>query len=262
MSSGATPRCDVSVVVPLYQTADTVEELCERIAGVMATNRWSYELILVNDGSPDDDLRAALRAADSDPAVCVLDLDRNRGQNSALLIGLGLAGGAWAGILDGDLQDPPEAIPRLLEAGRSGFDTVFGGRRGRYEPWYRLLTSHVFKTLHSALCGVPRDAGLFAALSARQVRDLTAWPVEDPRLVPMIGLQKAPVTSVPVERRRRPRGSTAYSGWRRLRVAVSILVFAIRWRWSPPAGPGPVDRSSMVSRRFGSCADPGKTRVE
>ena len=60
MSSAAETRCDVSVVVPLYRTADTVEELCERIASLMAEQRWSYELILVNDGSPDDDVCSRL----------------------------------------------------------------------------------------------------------------------------------------------------------------------------------------------------------
>ena len=262
MSSAAETRCDVSVVVPLYRTADTVEELCERIASLMAEQRWSYELILVNDGSPDDDLAAARRAADRDAVVCVLDLDRNRGQNTALLVGLTCARGSWAVILDGDLQDPPDAIPRLLEEGRLGFDAVFGGRHGRYEPWYRLLSSRVFKTTQSILCGVPRDAGLFAALSASLVRDLTAWPVDAPKLVPMIGLLGRPVTSVPVERQKRPRGATAYSGWRRLRVAVSILAFAARWRWALEVDSGPVDRSPMIARRFGSCIHPERTRAK
>ena len=261
MSPEVNTSCDVSVVVPLYRTADTVGELCQRIATVMVANRWSYELILVNDSSPDDDLGAARRAADKDSAVCVLDLDRNRGQSCALLIGLALAGGEWTVILDGDLQDPPESIPRLIEVGRSGYEAVFGGRRGRYEPWHRLLTSRFFKILQSALCSVPRDAGLFAALSARQVRHLVAWPVERPKLVPMIGLGKLPLTSVPVERHRRHSGVSSYSGGQRLQTAASILLFATRWRWAPPPNPQPVDWASMIARRFGSCADSEHARA-
>jgi dolichol-phosphate mannosyltransferase len=248
-------------VVPLYRTAGTVEELCERIAAVMVANRWSYEVILVNDKSPDGDLEVARRAAEDDAAVCVLDLDRNRGQSCALLIGLALAGGEWAVILDGDLQDPPESIPRLIEVGRSGFDAVFGGRCGRYEPWHRLLTSRLFKTLQGALCGVPRDAGLFAALSARQVRQLVTWPVESPKLVPMIGLGKQPLTSVPIERHRRHIGSSSYSSWRRLQTAASIFLFATKWRWTPATNPQPVDWTSMIARRFGSCADSERARA-
>jgi glycosyltransferase involved in cell wall biosynthesis len=262
VNSNPAPPYDVSVVVPLYRTADTIEELCERVAGVMASNRWSYQLILVNDRSPEDDLREAQRMAARNEAVCVLDLDHNRGQNSALMIGLEVTEGRWVVMLDGDLQDPPEAIPRLLETAESGFDVVFGGRHGCYESWFRRLTSSLFKTVQSSISGVPRDAGLFAVLSARQVRALAAWPVEDPKVVPMIGLSRARVTSVPVERQKRPRGTTSYSGWKRLRVGLSILAFAARWRWAPPRSSKPVDRMSMVARRFGNCATPGGSKAE
>lgn len=239
---------DVSFVVPVYRCAAALPELARRVRKVADGHGWRFELLLVDDASPDDALTVGRRLAAADAAVGVLRLDRNRGQQRALLAGLAVARGGWTVILDGDLQDPPEAAPRLLAAGAEGRDAVFAGRRGEYQRAGRMLTSRLFKHLQARLYGVPEDAGLCAALSRRTVDALVAMAGPRPRLLPMIGLTGLPTTSLPVPRELRRHGTSAYTAWRRLRSGVGALTY--RW-WRPLADRPAVDPAAWIDARYG-----------
>ncbi len=221
---------DLSFVVPVFGNAESLPELAARVRGVFQERAESYELVLVDDASPDDSLAVARRLAADDPAVGVLGLERNVGQQPAILIGLARTGGDWVVVLDADLQDPPEAVPDLLERGREGFDAVFAGRRGRYQRRSRMITSRLFKRSIHHLCGVPPDAGLYVALSRRLVEELLRRR-PDTWILPMIGFSGLPMTSVPVERSPRSRGRSAYSAWGRWRIGLAVAGYAVRRRW-------------------------------
>jgi glycosyltransferase involved in cell wall biosynthesis len=244
----------VSVVVPLYRNAATVGELAIRVRAALA-EVGDHELLLVEDGSRDGTLEAARAAAEADPAVGVLALSANRGQQRAVLIGLEHARGDWTVVLDGDLQDAPEVIPRLLALAREGgYDAVFAGRRGRYESLPRLLTSKLFKALLGRVAGVPRDAGLFVVLSERMRREIRCFDGGRPFVPAMIGLTGLPATSIPVARERRRRGRSAYRGGMRLAAGLAAVVFALRWRSGRPPGGTAPRGDDLVGARFGACA--------
>jgi len=215
----------------MYRSTATVRELYERIARVMAQVGETFELILVDDGCPAGSGAAGRELERDDPRVRVVSLAHNRGQHRAVLAGLAQAGGEWCLVMDADLQDPPEAIPSLLAERSSDAGAIFAGRRGRYESRGRLFTSWLFKTALSALCGVPRDAGMFVLVQRGLVQKLLAMSGPEPFVVAMIGCSGFPARSIPVSRATRPRGHSAYSSLMRLHSAWRGLAWACRWRW-------------------------------
>ena len=242
------------MVVPLFGNADAVDELVARIRRSLEGVVASWEVLLVDDGSPDRTLEAALEAAARDPTVGVIQLLRNVGQQRAVLVGLAHARGEWTAVMDGDLQDPPEAIPELLAAARRGTDAVFAGRRGRYEGPVRLFTSRLFKLALSWAAGVPRDAGMFVVLSRRMREAIAGSDARRPFVVAMIGLAGLPVTSLPVVRRPRPSGRSAYSGPMRLATGFSALGYALRRRWRGQRKGAPQALDELIAERYGVCA--------
>lgn len=214
--------------MPVYRNADTLVELHDRLRAALRDER--VELIFVNDACPAGSA-AVLRKLAADPGTVVLTLERNVGQHRAVLVGLARARGAWTVVLDADLQDPPEAVPLLLARAAVGdVGAVFAGRRGTYESRLRLLTSRLFKRTLHALCGVPPDAGIFAAVSKRTVERVLAMRGPAPFVVAMIGCAGLPMTSIPVERAPRPNGSSAYSTRGRARSAWRAFVWVLAWR--------------------------------
>jgi glycosyltransferase involved in cell wall biosynthesis len=221
---------DVSVVVPVYGNADTVGPLHERVQRVLRSCGLTHEIIFVNDACPLGSLAVLQRLAAIDRRVKVAALARNIGQHRAVLHGLAQTRGRCAVIMDGDLQDPPEAIPLLLEELRNGCAAVFAGRRGQYESHGRLLTSRAFKTVLHTLSGVPADAGMFVAIDRRMIDHLVARREKAPFVVAMIGTSGLPCASIPVRRAARPSGRSHYSGWMRLRAGLSAVRIALRSR--------------------------------
>ena len=231
---------EVSVVVPLYRTAAAVPELGRRVSASLDGAGLAYELVLVDDACPAGSGEAAASLAAVDQRVRALSLPANVGQHAAVLAGLARARGSWAAVLDGDLQDPPEAIPQLLAAGREqGVPVVFAGRRGRYESRARLLTSVLYKRTLSLLVGVPRDAGIFVVLERPVVdRLLGMHSRRRPSLVAMIGCTGAPMRSVPVERAPRPEGGSSYSALGRLRLGWRAVAWVVSWKVGRRLGGG------------------------
>ena len=219
---------DVSVVVPLYRTGAELPELHRRT--VAALDGRTFELVLVDDACPEGSGRVAGQLGDE--RVRVVELTRNVGQHAAALAGLARAQGAWSVVLDGDLQDPPEAIPVLLDAGRAaGVPVVFAGRRGRYQSRGRLLTSRLYKRALALAAGVPADAGIFMAMDRSVAERLVALGGRRrPSLVAMVGCLRVPMLSVPVERAPRTSGRSSYGPLGRLRLGLRAIAWALAWR--------------------------------
>ena len=151
--------------------------------------------------------------------------------------------------LDADLQDPPEAVPALLDRlGRGDVAAVFGGRRGAYEATGRLVTGRLHRMALRWLTGLPDDAGAFVALS-RPARDAVVQ-LAGPSVVAAIGVCRVGVASVPVERSVRPVGASSWSSSARVRQSVRTLVWtatnrgrAVR-RWMGASGHGSAPRGA------------------
>lgn len=223
--SGLEQPVTTAVVVPVYGNEATLEELVRRLAGALAGRPWRLRLVV--DASPDDSAAVAGRLAAADPRVAVTVLEHNVGQHRALEVGLVAEPDAttWA-CLDADLQDPPEALPLLLDRLATGdVSAAFAGRRGAYEGPLRLLTGRAHRLLLARLTGLPPDAGAFLVLDATARAAVLAAGA--PSLVATIGAARLPVTSVPVVRHERPAGRSAWTVRARLRQSARTLA----WTW-------------------------------
>jgi glycosyltransferase involved in cell wall biosynthesis len=218
---------DLTVVVPVFRNATRLAELFARLDQAISSH--SYELLFVDDASPDHARTVIRSLADDDPRVCGIVLAENVGQNRAVLAGLAAARGATVAVMDGDLQDPPEAVPALLAAlEQSGADAVFAARRGRYETPVRLATGRLLKrTLWVLTRGkVPRDAGLFFVVRRPVADRMVAAAGSDPYVLVLVAHAARSITTVPVERN--PGGASSYTGPMRRRVARRALAAALR----------------------------------
>ncbi|HVL04832.1 MAG TPA: glycosyltransferase [Acidimicrobiales bacterium] len=218
----------VALVTPVYENAPTLEELSRRVAGALHDRRWTLRFVV--DASPDDSLAVASGLAAADPRLAVTALARNVGQNRALLAGLAADDGATAWVcLDADLQDPPEAVPVLLDrlaAGDAG--VVFAGRRGRYESRARMVTGTLHRAAMARLTGLPPDAGAFFAVD-RPSRD-RLLALDPPGVVAGVGAAGIRWASVPVVRAPRPSGRSAWTPAARLGQSARSLLWAYRAR--------------------------------
>ena len=215
----------VSVVIPLMNEERGVQELYRRLTD--ALHGRPYELVLVDDGSTDG-TRAALRAmAEADPRVKVLELSRNFGHQAALTAGLDAASGDAVVMMDGDLQDPPELIPAMVERWRAGADVVVAVRSSRVgETRFKLATARRFYRLMSRLSNVPltQDAGDFRLLDRRALDTLLSMREASRYLRGMTSWIGFPQASVTYERDQRHSGSTKFSFNRMLRFALDAIV--------------------------------------
>ena len=232
-------RVEVSVVLPVHRNRATLDELHRRLSTALAGASLLYELIFVDDACPEGSGAAIAELAARDLRVRGISLSRNVGQQRAAWLGLSAARGAWAVVMDADLQDPPEAIPTLLSAATPGVDAVLAAWTGRYEGKGRLVTSRVFKILREKLTEYPRDAGMFLALRHPLVEEILRNDVPHPFLPSLVGLSGRRFVTVPVERATRPEGGSAYTRAALLLRAARELAFIFRrraWRVRRRAG--------------------------
>ncbi|MBN1394153.1 MAG: glycosyltransferase family 2 protein [Pirellulales bacterium] len=144
----------LSVVVPVYNEADSLEALFGELSDVAAAEGYDLDLIFVDDGSTDGSWEAIARLAASDPRVGGIRFRRNFGKAAALSAGFEQARGELVMTLDADLQDDPREIPRFLAEMKKELDVVSGWKKVRRDPWHKVWPSRVFNWLVSRLTGV------------------------------------------------------------------------------------------------------------
>jgi glycosyltransferase involved in cell wall biosynthesis len=221
----------VAVVVPVYGNAPTLPALAARLAAALEGRDWRLRLVI--DASPDDSAAVAHVLAEADPRIAVTELTGNVGQHRALAHGLAVEADADSWVcLDADLQDPPEAVPLLMERlGRGDVGAVFAGRRGAYESRLRRLTGKLHRRVAARLTGLPPDAGAFFALGPAARRAvLSAVADGAPSVVLAVARSGERTTSLPVPRDPRPEGRSAWTGRARVAQSVRSLVWAARRR--------------------------------
>lgn len=156
---------DISVVIPLFNEAESLPELTEWIQRVMKQNNFSYEIIFVNDGSTDNSLDVIHALAESDSNIHAISFARNYGKSPALNCGFAKAQGDVIITMDADLQDSPDEIPELYRMiTQDGFDLVSGWKKKRYDPLSKTIPTRLFnatarkvsgiKNLHDFNCGL------------------------------------------------------------------------------------------------------------
>lgn len=221
----------LAVAVPIYNEETVLPELLRRLRDVLDDIPGGpHRIVVVDDGSTDGSWRVLEAAAAADPRILGVAMSRNFGHQAALTAALDHADGDAVVVMDGDLQDAPESIPALLERYHEGFDVVYATRirrkespllRASYFIFYRLLARMAEQRL-------PVDAGDFAVLSARVVRELRKMPEHHRYLRGLRGWIGFRQTGVVVERSERFAGRSKYGPVKLLKLAFDgIFAFSI-----------------------------------
>ena len=221
----------VSIAIPLYNEEEVFPELLQRLQAVVdRIPGGPHEIVFVDDGSTDGTFERVAAAAAGDPRITGVSLSRNFGHQAALSAALDRVSGDVVLVMDGDLQDPPEMIPRFLEESRRGFDVVYARRTGRKETWILRVCYYAFYRMIAALSNLrlPLDAGDFALLSRSVVDRVNAIPERHRYLRGLrtwVGFRQ---TGILVERSERAAGRSRYTLGKLLRLAFDgIFAFSM-----------------------------------
>jgi undecaprenyl-phosphate 4-deoxy-4-formamido-L-arabinose transferase len=215
----------VSVVVPLLDEERTIDELVRRICATLEARRLAFELILIDDGSRDATAARIREVESEDVRVRAFEFTRNFGQAAALACGIFAARGRVVVTLDGDLQNPPEEIPKLLEAIEKGGWVATARRTQRYERTWRWAGSRVAHKLAQLLTGSSiRDFGGQFKAYRREVVDAlrSVWAPGKP-IFPLALWLGYPVAEVDVTHHPRSGGETRYTMAALLRINLDLV---------------------------------------
>lgn len=217
---------DLTVVVPIYNEEENIAVLHERLTAALSPSGLDYELILVDDGSSDHSYAMLRDVAAADARVRVIRFRRNFGQTAAMAAGFDAAVGRVVVPMDGDLQNDPTDIPRLLEKINEGYDVVSGWRKDRKDTFInRKLPSIIANGLISRLTGVHlHDYGCTLKAYRREVLEGISLYGEMHRFVPALASQVgARVAELPVKHHPRMFGTSKYGISRTLRVVLDLM---------------------------------------
>jgi len=216
----------ISIVVPLYNEEENVEELYERLTQVLGRLQKGYELIFVDDGSRDRTFQLLAQLQATDDSVHVIRLRRNFGQTGALAAGFDFAEGDVIIAMDGDLQHSPEDIPRLLDKMAEGYDVVSGWREKRVDNfWLRRLPSLIANRLMARLSRLPlHDFGTtFKAYHRDVIKNVELFGQLHRFIPALASMQGISIAEVPITDTLRQRGSSNYGLSRTFRVLFDLL---------------------------------------
>jgi glycosyltransferase involved in cell wall biosynthesis len=216
----------VSIIVPLFNERENVTELTDSVKKVMDASGMAYELIMVDDGSTDGTLEVLCDLQEKHPRLKIIQFRRNFGQTAAMAAGFDHAGGDVIVPLDGDLQNDPADIPRLIARLDEGFDVVSGWRKDRRD---KLLTRKIPSAIANFLIGVItgvklHDYGCTLKAYRKDVLDNLNLYGEMHRFIPAIAKWTgARVTEMVVNHRPRTRGQTNYGLSRTIKVILDLI---------------------------------------
>lgn len=225
----------LTVVCPAYDEAANVPRLYARLRGALDRQSYDWDLLIIDDGSRDDTFAVAMGLCEQDPRVAVMALSRNFGHEAASTAGLDHAKGEAVVLMDADLQDPPEAIPLLVECWEQGYDIVTGRRRSRAgETSLKRTTSYLFYRLMRLISAdeLPKDTGDFRLLDRKVVRAFRECPEHNRFVRFLVSWTGFRQTEVLFDRGERHRGITKYSFRKQFELALGAIaahsVFPLR----------------------------------
>jgi dolichol-phosphate mannosyltransferase len=171
----------VSAIIACYKDGEAIPIMHRRLTAVFDALNIGYEIIFINDNSPDDSEEVIRAISARDRHVIGVSHSRNFGSQSAFRSGMEIASKNACVLLDGDLQDPPELITSFVAAWRAGHDVVYGRRVKRDAPWYMAVSYKLFYVIFQrfSYIPIPRDAGDFSLMDRRVVRCLLSFPERD-----------------------------------------------------------------------------------
>lgn len=216
----------ISVVSPVYRGEKMVSELVRRNEEALSSITDDYEIILVNDCSPDNSWREIQKECAKNPKVKGLNLSRNFGQHYAITAGLSYATGDWVVVMDCDLQDRPEEIPNLYTKAQDGYDSVLAQRVQRSHGWFKKMGSKLFYKVFSYLTDTKQDSSVANfGIYNRKVIDAVLSMGDAMRYFPAqvqwVGFKKA---YLPIQHDERAEGKSTYNLSRLFKLAFDTIV--------------------------------------
>lgn len=218
-----------SVVIPLKNEEGNVADLVNELEPVMAGLKAPWELLCIDDGSTDNTLKILNEIARQKPFMRVIVFDRNYGQSCAFDAGFKKARGEWVITLDGDRQNDPADIPKMISLAASN-DLVCGHRINRRDPWHKKLTSRLANWVRGRLCKDQiNDTGcslkVYRRACLQQIKMFKGMHRFLPALFLIEGFR---IAEVPVNHRERTRGTTKYNFFNRSFNTIADML-AVRW---------------------------------
>ena len=216
----------LSIVSPIYKGEKMMEELVNRVERAAETITPDYEIILVNDYSPDNSLAKLKEICAKDHHVKGVNLSRNFGQHYAITAGLSKAAGLWVVVMDCDLQDRPEEIPNLYAKAQEGYDSVFAQRVERQDSFMKRLSSTLFYAVFSFLTDSKQDKSVanFGIYNRKVVNAILSMGDSIryfPIMAQWVGFNKF---YLPVQHAERAEGTSSYSLFKLFRLASDNMI--------------------------------------
>jgi glycosyltransferase involved in cell wall biosynthesis len=231
MTTSTSGNLKLSVVVPVYNEAEGLQEFHRRVSVVLDSLSYGSEIVYVNDGSTDESLEVIKVLKMADPRVAIVDLSRNFGKEIAMTAGIDHSCGDAVVVIDADLQDPPELIPKLTEEWEQGFDVVYAQRvRRDGESSFKKLTAYTFYRViqNVSRVAIPEDTGDFRLLSRRAVCALVQLREQHRFMKGLFAWIGFPQKKVLYSRHPRYAGKTKWNYWKLWNFALEgITSFTI-----------------------------------
>ncbi len=216
----------ISIVSPVYKGEKMVAELVRRNVESVGTITDDYEIILVNDASPDNSWDEIVKQCSLNPKVKGINLSRNFGQHYAITAGLHYAKGDWIVVMDCDLQDQPEEIPNLYKKAQEGFDIVYARRVVKHVGWWKRFSSVAFHKVFDWLSGLKTDPtianyGIYKRCVIDEFNKMPERARSFPSLVSYLGFKDA---TIDVEQAERAEGKSSYSLYKLFKLSFDVIV--------------------------------------
>lgn len=216
----------ISVVVPVYQAEHCLDELYGRLKKSLETITPDFEIVLIEDCSGDNSWLVIERLASTDHRVRGIQFSRNFGQHYGITAGLDYCRGDWVVVMDCDLQDRPEEIPRLYAKAQQGFDVVLARRGERRDPYFKRLSSWMFYKLFSYLADMEYDgkSGNFRIMSRKVVGNFLRMREQLRFFGGLVQWMGFPTASIEVEHAGRFEGNSTYTFAKLWKLATDTII--------------------------------------
>ena len=226
MTDGTAEQIDISVVVPVRDEEQSIGELIQRLTETLDAMQLTWELIFVTDVNRDGTVDALHAAHKMEPRVKMLRLSDSYGQHIAAIAGIHATGGDCVVLMDGDLQDYPEDIPKLYDRLRQGYDVVYGVKERKNDSMVRNLLSRSFNMVLNFLSDrrLRHNSCMFRIMSRRTVEQLRRFRECDQTVTGLVALVNYPTDQVLVTSGQREAGETKYPLSRQIHLAMSLIL--------------------------------------
>ncbi|MEQ9188104.1 MAG: glycosyltransferase family 2 protein [Cryomorphaceae bacterium] len=214
-----------SIVIPVYKSEDVVTQTVQAIQEVLRKHSLNAEIVLVNDGSPDDSWKVIQKLAESNKNIIAIDLLKNYGQHTAVHCGIANANGDFIITMDDDLQNPPEEILKLISKIDEGYDLVFARFRQKMHGRFRSLGSKFVGYLNTKIFGKPKDLTLtnFRIFTKETAQLMLNYQTNYPYIPGLLLMHASCIANVDTEHHKRESGVSNYTLGRILKLVARLL---------------------------------------